>query len=56
MGNFRNTARLVIGVVCVAVALFNFIRGDDWVVWMIVGVLFVGFSVFVSRNHRAGQP
>lgn len=35
-----------IGIIFLALALFNFLTGDDWVVWAIIGVLFGGLSAF----------
>jgi Na+/H+ antiporter NhaC len=35
-----------IGIIFLALALFNFLTGDDWVAWAIIGVLFGGLSAF----------
>ena len=34
----------VVGVIFLALGLFKFLTGGDWVVWIILGVLFGGLS------------
>jgi hypothetical protein len=43
-----------IGVIFLALGIFKLIRGDDWVVWIILGVLFGGLSAVSWRKDR--QP
>ncbi len=33
-----------IGIVFLVLALINFLKGDDWVVWFVLGVVFGGMS------------
>lgn len=44
----------LIGVIFLALGVFKLIQGDDWVVWIIIGILFGGLSA-VSRL-RGKQP
>ena len=50
MGTARKTAFPVIGVAFLVLALVQFGKGDDWVVWAILGVLFGGLGVFRARK------
>ncbi|WP_448663365.1 hypothetical protein ACG3SL_01450 [Sphingomonas sp. CJ20] len=34
----------LIGVIFLALGIFNFLRGDNWVVWILLGVLFGGLG------------
>ncbi|WP_347303735.1 hypothetical protein V5740_03695 [Croceibacterium sp. TMG7-5b_MA50] len=43
----------IVGIVLLTLALLKFVQGGDWVVWLILGVLFGGLGVF-SRKGRAG--
>ena len=43
----------LVGVVFLALAVFKFLQGDDWVVWAILGVLFGGLGIF--RNRKRGD-
>ncbi|MFM7348659.1 MAG: hypothetical protein ACKO01_04140 [Erythrobacter sp.] len=45
-----------IGIIFFALAAFNFFRGEGWVVWAILGVLFGGLSAFSSRGWGRRQP
>ena len=45
-----------IGVIFLALALFNFLRGENWVAWAIIGVLFGGLSAFGSFGRGQGKP
>ena len=40
-----------IGVLFLAVGLFKFLTGGGWIVWLILGVLFGGFS---ATRHVKG--
>jgi hypothetical protein len=43
----------IIGIIFLALAVFKFINGDDWVVWAILGFLFGGLGLF-TRNRSGG--
>ena len=43
----------IIGVIFLALAFFRFVNGHSWVVWLILGALFGGFSIF-SANRSQG--
>ncbi|WP_215229853.1 hypothetical protein [Erythrobacter sp. 3-20A1M] len=40
----------VIGVVFLVLAAINLLRGDNWIVWLILGVVFGGLGIFRSRK------
>lgn len=40
----------LVGVIFLALAVFKFLQGDDWVVWSILGVLFGGLAVFRAKK------
>jgi LPXTG-motif cell wall-anchored protein len=42
----------LIGVVFLALGVFEFFQGDSWVVWIILGVLFGGLGVFSRRKDK----
>ncbi len=39
-----------IGLLFLAVGLLKLLQGNDWVVWMILGVLFGGLSAFSGQK------
>ena len=39
----------IIGALFLGVGLWNFLRGENWVVWVILGVLFGGIAFITSR-------
>lgn len=41
----------LVGVIFLALAVFKFLQGDDWVVWAILGVLFGGLAAFRARER-----
>lgn len=41
----------LIGAIFLALAVFKFLQGDNWVVWAILGVLFGGLGIFRSRKR-----
>ncbi len=43
----------VVGVIFLALAGYNFLRGEDWVVWLILGVLFGGLAAFRAKKRGA---
>jgi len=46
----------IIGLIFLALAAFNFFRGEGWVVWLILGALFGGFTALGRiMNGRGGQ-
>jgi hypothetical protein len=34
----------IVGLIFLALATFNFVRGESWIVWLILGALFGGFT------------
>ena len=45
----------VLGIVFLLLALFKFLQGDDWVVWMILGIVFGGLRFFASSKPGPEQ-
>ena len=45
----------VVGLMFFAVAVFNFFRGENWIVWVILGLLFGGVSGVQSLMNRQGE-
>ena len=46
----------VVGVIFLVLAVVEFLQGDDWVVWAILGFLFGGFGVFSRGKQTGGVP
>lgn len=44
----------LIGVIFLALGVFKLLQGDDWVVWIILGILFGGLGAI--RRRRDKQP
>ena len=42
----------VVGVIFLTLGVFKLIQGDDWVVWIILGVVFGGLSAVNWRRDR----
>ncbi len=42
----------LIGVILLALGVFKLIQGDDWVVWIILGVLFGGLGAVSRRKDK----
>ena len=42
----------LVGVIFLALALFKFVQGGEWVVWAILGVLFGGLGVFRASRSK----
>ena len=45
----------VVGLIFFAVAVINFFRGESWLVWVILGLLFGGASGIQSLMNRRGD-
>ncbi len=44
----------VLGVIFLAVAAINLLRGENWIVWAILGFLFGGLGIFRARKNGGG--
>ena len=44
----------LIGVIFLALGVFKLLQGDDWVVWIIIGILFGGLGAVSQRKDK--QP
>jgi hypothetical protein len=46
----------LIGIVFLLLALFKFLNGGPWVVWLILGLLLGGFGIFgLNRSKEEGS-
>lgn len=54
MGDTAKKGLPVVGVMFLILALVNFLQGDNWVVWAILGFLFGGFGIFGSSKRDEG--
>ena len=54
MDQFQKKGFPLIGVIFLVLGVFKFLQGDNWVVWIIIGVLFGGLGAF-SRS-KDDQP
>ena len=43
------------GIIFLVVAVVEFLQGDNWVVWAILGFLFGGFGIFGGRGQKEGE-
>jgi hypothetical protein len=55
MDQVRKSAFPLLGVIFLALGVIQFLKGDDWVVWIILGVLFGGLAIF-RRKESDGAP
>lgn len=44
MGKKAEAGGGIVGLIFLALAVFNFIRGEHWIVWLILGALFGGIG------------
>ncbi|GAB5347472.1 hypothetical protein [Alteriqipengyuania sp. 357] len=54
MGGAAKKGFPVIGFVFLVLALVNALRGDDWVVWIALGIVFGGLGIF-SRGKQTDE-
>ncbi|WP_165961075.1 hypothetical protein [Qipengyuania sediminis] len=54
MDTTKKAAFPVVGVMFLALAVFNFVRGEHFVVWAILCVLFGGLGAFGWRKRSEG--
>jgi hypothetical protein len=52
MNDLQKKGFPLIGVIFLALGLFKLLQGDDWVVWIILGILFGGLGVFSRRKDK----
>ncbi|MEO7654457.1 MAG: hypothetical protein ABIS23_02095 [Sphingomicrobium sp.] len=53
MNHVRKSAFPVLGVIFLALGVIQFLKGDDWVAWIILGVLFGGLGIL--RRHKGSD-
>lgn len=54
MGGVVKKGFPVVGVIFLVLAVVEFLQGDNWVVWAILGFLFGGFGIFGSGKRKDG--
>lgn len=52
MGHFQKKCFPLIGVIFLALGVFKLVQGNDWVVWIIIGVLFGGLGALSQRKDK----
>ena len=51
MASKIKTGGSIIGALFLALGVFKLLKGDDWVVWIILGVLFGGLGFFSKAKE-----
>lgn len=46
----------LIGIIFLLLAIFKFLQGDNWIVWLILAIVFGALRAFPSSEHRASDP
>lgn len=46
----------VIGLIFLLLAVFKFLQGDDWIVWLILAIVFGALRFFPSSERSASDP
>lgn len=54
MSQLQSKGFPLIGVIFLALGVFKFLQGENWVVWIIIGVLFGGLGAVSWRKSK--QP
>ena len=54
MDQFQKKGFPFIGVIFLALGILKLFQGNDWVVWIIIGILFGGLGAFSRRKDK--QP
>ncbi len=52
MDQLRTKGFPLIGVIFLALGVFRLIQGENWVVWIILGLLFGGLGAFSRRKDK----
>lgn len=56
MANKTQAGSGIVGLIFLALAAYNFFRGEHWVVWLILGALFGGFTALGRiMDGRSGR-
>jgi len=55
MGDTARKGLPIVGIMFLILAVVNFLQGDNWVVWAILGFLFGGFGIFGARRAEGGE-
>ncbi len=54
MAKPQRTAVQVVGAIFLLLGIVQFLRGENWIVWMILGVLFGGLSLLRGAKTPDG--
>lgn len=52
MNQLQSKGFPVVGVIFLALGIFKFVQGDDWVVWIILGILLGGLGALSRRKNK----
>ena len=55
MAKLMQTGMPIIGATFLVLAFVNFMIGESWVVWVILGFLFGGFGIFSAKPRNSGD-
>ena len=55
MEEAKNKGIPLIGIIFLLLGIFKFINGDDWLVWIILGVLFGGLGIFNKQQKGSDE-
>jgi Na+/H+ antiporter NhaC len=45
----------LLGGVFLGLALYRFLTGESWIVWVILGVMFGGLGLFRGKSEGSGE-
>ena len=52
MGDVQKKGFPVVGAIFLGLGIWNFLRGENWVVWIILGVLLGGLGILSWKRGR----
>ena len=55
MEDAKNKGLPLIGIIFLLLGVFKIINGKDWIVWIILGVLFGGLGVFSWKRKGSDE-
>ena len=42
----------IVGIIFLALAVFKFLQGENWIVWLMLGFLMGGFGIFSMSGGK----
>jgi hypothetical protein len=55
METVKNKGFPIVGIIFLLLGVFKFINGGHWIVWMILGVLLGGLSIFNKKQKGSDE-